>query len=156
IDIHTSGLCGGMSYAALDYFFAHRAISQQPFRPANGTTLYNYLYSRQVTSITSNLDKWTEIGFNPGGARNSEFFHWGVSAKPGERIDELKSFIDRGSPCVLGMQGDGSTGNHQVIAIGYSMGRYQGLLGDHIQDFKLYVCDPNYPGQIRTLIPDTN
>jgi hypothetical protein len=154
LDVRTSGLCGGMSYSALDYYFSHMPIPKQPFRPANGTTLHSYLYDRQVTSITSNLDKWAEIGFNPGGIRNTEFFNWGISAKKGERIDELKQFLDNATPCVLGLQGDGSTGNHQVIAFGYTMGRYLGDLGAHVEDFKIYICDPNYPIRMRTLIAD--
>src|SRR5919199_1099559 len=153
-DVRTSGLCGGMSYAALDYWFSGVPVPVQPFPPANGTTLYNYLYDRQVTSLLSNADKWAELYFNPGGARNTEFFHWGISAKKGERIDELRSYIDSGSPCVLGMYGVEGTGDHQVLAIGYDMGRYQGDLGPHIEDFKIFICDPNHPGQTMTLVPD--
>ena len=153
-DVRTSGLCGGMSYAALDYWFSGVPVPVQPFPPANGTTLYNYLYDRQVTSLLSNADKWAELYFNPGGARNTEFFHWGISAKKGERIDELRSYIDSGSPCVLGMYGVEWTGDHQVLAIGYDMGRYQGDLGPHIEDFKIFICDPNHPGQTMTLVPD--
>src|SRR4030095_8429228 len=45
------------------------------------------------------------------------------------------------------------TGDHQVIAIGYDMGRYKGDLGPHKEDFKIFVCDPNQPGEVRTLVP---
>ena len=154
LDVRTNGLCGGMSYTALDYYNTQAAVPTQRFPPANGTTLYSYLYDRQVDSITSNLDKWAEIGFNPGGARDAEFFNWGISAKSGERIDELKQLIDPGIPAVLDLQGDGSEGNHQVIAIGYDMGRYKGDLGAYAGDFKIFICDPNYPGEVRTLIPN--
>lgn len=154
LDWRTQGLCGGMSYSALDYYFTHVPIPKQPFKPANGTVLQRYLYDRQVTSITSNVDRWAEMGFNPGGARDTEFFNWGLETKPGSRIDELKSFIDKGIPCVLGMQGDGATGSHQVIAYGYDMGRYAGNLGANEADFKIFICDPNHPGESRTLIPD--
>lgn len=154
VDWHTSGLCGGMSYASLDYYYSKIPAPTQPFRPANGTPLHTYLYDRQVTSIESNIDKWVEIGFNPLGARNTEFFNWGLSAKKGERIDELKEFIDKGHPVVLGMQGDGDTDNHQVIAIGYDMGRYKGDLGAFKEDFKIFICDPNHPGRVMTLVPD--
>jgi hypothetical protein len=156
LDIRTGGLCGGMSYAALDYYFARLPMPSQQFRPANGTTLHSYLYDRQVTSIVSNVDKWTEIGVNPFGARDTEFFNWGISARKGERIDELKQFLDKGTPCVIGLQGHGSTSQHQMIAIGYEMGRYQGDLGAYIEDFKIFVCDPNAPEVTRTLIPDVS
>ncbi len=150
----TYGLCGGWSYAALDYFFSQVPVPNQTFRPANGTALHGYLYQRCVDQITGNLDKWAEIGFNPGGARNTEFFNWGLSAAPGGRIDELKQYLDNRVPVPIGLQGDGSTGNHVVVAIGYDMGRYAGDLGNFKEDFKILVCDPNAPTRTRTLIPD--
>jgi hypothetical protein len=159
VDWTTGGLCGGMSYAMLDYYYSGVPVPVQPFPPANGTTLYNYLYQRQKESLlgdglVSNVGKWVELRINPGGARNTEFFHWGLSAKKGERIDELKSFIDNGKPAVLGLYGIDGTADHQVVAIGYDMGRYKGDLGAHIEDFKIFVADPNYPGETRTLVPD--
>lgn len=159
LDWHTNGLCGGMSYAALDYYNTRVPIPTQRFRPANGTVLHSYLYERQVDSITNNLTMWAAIGDNPFGTSDSSLFNAGISATPGQ-IDALKQFIDQGTPAVLGLQGDGSTGNHQVIAIGYDMGLYKGDLGAHVEDFKVFVCDPNYPnypaGVVRTLIPDVN
>lgn len=154
LSITTGGLCGGMSYAALDYYFAHTSVPRQDFRPANGTPLQSYLYNRQVESIKSNLDKWTELGFNPGGARDSEFFNWGLQASNGGRLEELRSFLDNGTPVPLGLQGDGNTGTHQVVAIGYDMGRYKGDLGAFETDLKLFIYDPNHPNQTMTLVPD--
>jgi hypothetical protein len=154
LSVTTGGLCGGMSYSALDYYFAHAAVPRQDFRPANGTTLQSYLYNRQVESIKSNLDKWTELGFNPGGARNTEFFNWGLQASNGGRLQELRSFLDNGTPVPLGLQGDGNTGTHQVVAIGYDMGRYKGDLGAFESDLKIYLYDPNHPNQTMTLVPD--
>ena len=148
----TSGLCGGMSYSVLDYYFSSVPVPLQPFPPANGTTLYNYLYDRQVNSIVSNVDRWAELKFNPGGARNTEFFHWGLNRS--DRLMELQSFIDNGKPAVLGMYGIDGTGDHQVVAIGYEMGRYKGDLGVHMDEFKIFIADPNYPGETRTLVPD--
>ncbi len=154
LSITTGGLCGGMSYTALDYYFAHASIPRQDFRPANGTPLQSYLYNRQVESIKSNLDKWTELGLNPGGARNSEFFNWGLQASNGGRLEELRSFLDNGTPVPLGLQGDGNTGTHQVVAIGYDMGRYKGDLGAFESDLKIFIYDPNHPNQTMTLVPD--
>jgi hypothetical protein len=154
LSITTGGLCGGMSYTALDYYFAHASVPRQDFRPANGTPLQSYLYNRQVESIKSNLDKWTELGFNPGGARDSEFFNWGLQASNGGRLEELRSFLDNGTPVPLGLQGDGNTGTHQVVAIGYDMGRYKGDLGAFESDLKIFIYDPNHPNQTMTLVPD--
>lgn len=79
-DVRFGGLCGGMAYAALDYFYSGTPIPQQDTRPATGSALFNYIYNRQVTSITENLDKWAELGFNPFGWRTKEFFNWGLQA----------------------------------------------------------------------------
>ncbi len=154
MDVRTGGLCGGMSYSALDYYFAHTPVPQQTYRPANRTTLQSYLYNREVESLASNLDKWAELGFNPGGSRNGEFFNWGLQGTNGGRLEELRSFIDQGIPAVIDLQGDGGTGNHQVVAFGYSMGRYQGDLKNFEDDLKIVVYDSNYPMKTRTLIPD--
>jgi hypothetical protein len=153
-DVRTGGLCGGMSYTVLDYYFAHMPIPKQDYRPANRTALQSYIYNREVDSLASNLDKWAEVGFNPGGSRNGEFFNWGLQGTNGGRLQELRSFIDKGTPAVLDLQGDGDTGNHQMVAIGYSMGRYQGDLKNFESDLKIIVVDPNYPLQTKTLIPD--
>src|SRR5262245_18855197 len=39
------------------------------------------------------------------------------------------------------------SGDHQVLAIGYDMGRYKG-------DLKIFVYDPNHPNKTMTLVPD--
>ena len=152
VNMTTGGLCGGMSYSVLDYFNAKLPISTQDYRPANSTTLHGYLYNRQVASLVANADKWAEYLFNPGGARSAEFFNWGLN----ERLVELKSFIDRGVPVPLGMKSPngGIDGDHQVIAIGYDMGRYQGGLGPFKEDFKLFILDPNFPEKTMTLVPN--
>jgi hypothetical protein len=153
-DIRTGGLCGGMSYTALDYYFSHMAVPIQDYRPANRTTLQSYIYNREVDSLTSNLDKWAEVGFNPGGSRNGEFFNWGLQGTNGGRLEELRSFLDRRVPVAIDLQADGNTGNHQVVAIGYNLGRYKGDLKDFKEELKIFVYDPNYPRSVRTLIPD--
>jgi len=149
LEIRTNALCGGMAYAALDYYFANMPIPNQPFPPASQTILRQYLYGRQVKSIETNIDKWAEVklGF---GVRDTEFFNWGISA----RIQELKQFLDQGIPCVISLS-VGDLG-HQVVAYDYSMGRYKGDLGNYIEDFKIFVYDPNYPDQVMTITADKN
>ncbi|WP_350285775.1 hypothetical protein [uncultured Croceitalea sp.] len=160
IDWRTGGLCGGMVYTALDYYNTRgRTIPKTIYRPTEGSPLQRYLYDRQVTSLTSNLDKWAEIGLNPGGARNSEFFNWGLENKRGSRINELRSFIDRGIPVPLGMQSvgekDSDPGNHQVLAIGYDFGTAQDMAnGRYKRKMKIYIYDPNYANEIQTMVPN--
>jgi hypothetical protein len=164
-DITTGGLCGGMVYSALDYFYARAPIPRQTFMPAEGTPLQSYIYGRQVNSLERNLDRWAELGFNPGGARNREFFTWGLQVGSG-RLGQLMERIDRGDPVPLGLWecgGDcrctraGKTANcpgyHQILAIGYELGRYRGDVGQHIEDLSIFVYDPNYPGATLSLKP---
>jgi hypothetical protein len=150
LNVRTTGLCGGMSYAVLDYFWQHAAVPNQGYRPASGTVLQRYLYARQVDSILPNVDKWAEYTFNPDGMRNMEFFNWGLIGNG--KIAELRSFLDKGKPVVLGLIASATT-SHQVVAIGYDLGRYKGDLGQYKQDFKIYVYDPNHPGKVMTLVP---
>ena len=155
-DVRFGGLCGGMAYSALDHFNTRREISTQNYRPAAGSTLYNYIYTRQTNSIADNIDKWTELVFNPFGSRTTEFFNWGLQGFNGGRLQELRTSIDAGKPVPLGMfkQGNGGTGpHHQVLAIGYDMGRYKGDLGAHKEDLKIYIYDSNFPNAIMTLVP---
>jgi hypothetical protein len=155
------GLCGGMVYAMLDHYYAGVQIPQQTYAPSNRYPLQSYIYKRQAKSLQeSNLDKWLEVGFNPGGARSSEFFGWGIEMlRAGDRMNELKSMIDQGKPAPLGLYhsddaerfGYRNGGDHQVLAVGYDFGKYKGDKGQFLEDFKIFVVDPNYVGRILTL-----
>lgn len=155
-DLRWGGLCGGMVYAALDYFNRAATIPQQSFLPATGSPLFNHIYNRQINSLTSNADKWTELGFNPFGWRTTEFFNWGLQGWGGGRLQELRQEIDAGRPAPLGLfkAGNGGFGpHHQVLAIGYDMGRYKGDLGAFKEELKIFVYDPNHPGRVMALVP---
>jgi hypothetical protein len=149
------GLCGGMAYTMLDYYYSRSQVPQQTFRPATGSTLYQYIFNRQNTSVLENGDKWLELINNPFGWRTTEFFNWGLQGFNGGRLEELKSQIDVGKPVPIGLfqAGDGGVRpHHQVIAIGYQVGRYKGDLGEFKEDFKIFICDPNYPNKTMTLV----
>lgn len=149
-----SGFCAGMAYAALDYYRAGIAIPTQNFRPLKGTPLYEYIFNRQINANVYNADKWAELITNPFGWRTDEFFNWGLQGSNGGRIQELKEFIDNGKPVPIGLFKGGNGGfnaHHEVLAIGYDMGRYKGDLGNFKEDFKIYICDANFPNQTMTL-----
>lgn len=151
--ITTSGLCGGMVYTTLDYFYDPKGVPLQDYRPAVGYGLRDYLYRRQVNSLERNADKWAELGFNPGGIRNDEFWRWGLQ-KTG-RVAELRKSLDAGTPVPLGLHAcDGcGVGNHQVLAIGYELGAYNAAQAGY-PDLKIFIYDPSYPKQRRTLRTD--
>jgi hypothetical protein len=156
-DVRFGGLCGGMAYSSLDYFFGGVEAPNMTFRPAAQSPLFNHIYGRQERSTLENLDKWAELFVNPLGARNDEFFRWGLQGTNGGRLEELKNSIDAGKPCPLGLfkPGNGGAGpHHQVVAIGYDLGRYKGDLGPNQEDVKIFIYDPNFPNQTMTLVPD--
>ena len=156
VNISTGGLCGGMVYAAMDYFLGPGNATRMDYRPQVGSTLEQYIYGRQVTSLASNLDRWTDVSLtNPTGARNAELFNRGLLTE--QRLGEVRKSIDSGTPALLGlapMNGGGL--GHQVLAIGYDYGRYQGKLGDFKEDLRLFIYDPNLPGEVSVLRPDVN
>ncbi|HCL82336.1 MAG TPA: hypothetical protein DIC22_00105 [Chitinophagaceae bacterium] len=154
IRISVSGCSGGMCYAALDYYNRNMMAPKQSYQPPDNSLLYDYFYSRQLTSLFENTDKWQELTANPFGWQNHEFFNWGLQGTYGGRLQELKSYIDKGIPVPLGLFeiADGrSLPDNQVIAIGYDCGRYQGILGDYMEDVKIYCYNPAYPDMISTL-----
>jgi uncharacterized protein YjbI with pentapeptide repeats len=157
VNINFSGLCGGMSYAALDYYFSNTDIPPNTDTPNEGTQLTAYIRGRQWNTYATQGDKWVELVFNPFGWRTSEFWNWGVQGFNGGRLEELRREIDRGNPVVLGLFAAGSGGisssHHQVIAIGYDLGRYKGDLKGSKEDLKIFICDPNYPTEIMILRP---
>ena len=157
-DIVVGGLCGGMVYSALDYFNGATATPTQSYRPVSGTTLESYIYNRHLKSFEGHMDKWVELHANPFGARNSEFFKWGLEGKPGGRLQELRAKIDAGQPVPLGLKSlSANPGeDHVVLAYGYDMGRYKGDLGANQTDLKIFVYNPNYGNKKTTLVPVPN
>ena len=152
LNVESNGLCGGMTYSVLDYFLSGKQVPNQDYRPANATQLQSYFYGRQFTSLALNLDRWIEL-WDPAGLRSLEFFNWGLSGQ----LNALRSFIDRGVPVPLGLSRSGSGAlnhDHQVLAIGYDLGRYKSDLGNYKEDVKIYIIDPNHPGVMMTLVPD--
>jgi len=156
------GLCGGMVYSAMDYFRARKSVPPQNFKPANRTPLQSYIYARQNdAAMVNQLDKWAELRTNPFGWRDSEFFEWGLKGTGGGRWEELLQLINASNPAPLGLYEGGTanysgqkSGDHQVLAVGYSAGRYRGDGGDYKQEMKIFIYDPNYPGRTMTLMVD--
>lgn len=155
VDWRTRGLCGGMVFAALDYFHhSHIPLPTQDYAPADGTQLRDYIYARQTHSFIAggNFVRWAEYGVNPFGARNAEFYRWGLEG----RLDELRREIDAGRPVAIGLKGcnESCQGDHQVLAIGYDVGGYNGdPSSSSAQTIRIYIYDPNFPGQTMTMTP---
>lgn len=160
VDWRQDGLCGGVVFAALDFYNAGVAVPEIDYEPAPGTILRTYLEARHrdANLALANITKGIERGFNPGGARNDEFFRWGLEYKSGSQLANLINSINSGKPVALGLLScdEGCSGGHWVLAIGYDLGQYRTNLGPHQEDIKIYVYDPNFPRETKELRPDLN
>lgn len=139
------GLCGGMCFAALDYFHAGRKPSSRRTVPPKGSKLLDYLEERQFNSILP-----------PEGI--GKVLHWTLRSdralgrlSAGRQLRMLRNRIDKGDPAVLALirvkRLGNVTRNHQVIAWAYDFNEGNGSL---IID----LYDPNHPRQAPTLTFD--
>jgi len=139
-----AGLCGGMTFASLDFFSNNR-----PAPPVLSDPLFDYLCERQTDSLDL-----------PGGV--FRYMSWQTSADDsrmmfGKRIREgisyqtlttewpkIQALLDGGHLAPLGLIRTDSVSpkalsqNHQVLAYGYNLDPVAEIL-------TLRVCDPNYP-----------
>lgn len=125
IDFTTKGRCGGMAFAALDYWHHHLAIPEDSSLPVDGTLVSTYTYERLINSIVANAFKFFHF------MRTPDHPTWlngiGVArATREEEFPKLQQLIDQGQPCALGLtqaRDVGGFGNdHQVVAYGYEIG----------------------------------
>jgi hypothetical protein len=130
------GLCGGMCFAALDYYHAGRPAPAADTPPRPGTPLYHYLWARQ----------WDSLGGLAGIARIV-----GWMLRRGEAVarrtmarewPRLAARLVDGEPAVLLLVRAGGladpTQNHQVVVWGYDRDDATGRVS-------LRLYDPNHP-----------
>ena len=132
------GLCGGMCFAALDYFRAGRPIPQQRNVPAAGSKLRKYLEGRQVHSLLPPRGVLKVLSWMVRSDRSIG----GFTARTEFRM--LRTRINRGDPAVLALiradeRGD-ATKNHQVVATAYDFNQSTRRL-------TIDLYDPNRPRQ---------
>jgi hypothetical protein len=130
------GLCGGMCYAALDYFHAGLDVPPLYYPPAWGTPLHRYLLRRQIDSW-----RWLWVPLRT--------LWWMLSSDRSvaratlrRQLPRLLSSLDRGEPAAIVLirlhRGD-PTINHQVVVIGYECE----LPTERV---RLALYDPNHHG----------
>src|SRR5487761_1261826 len=104
-----AGLCGGMVFAALDYW--HAGTPPPPRQPAPADPLYGYLVRRLIAS-------WNV----PAGVAR---YYQGMNLHDGDRGPRIAADLDRGIPVPLGLVTVASSKptdlslNHQAVAYGY-------------------------------------
>ncbi len=144
----TYGLCGGMSFAAADFFLLRRQVPPADQPPAPGSPLFRYIQSRQTDSLGPRMSLIASFGRWMSAPDNSLL---GTRFATLEELHNVRQDLDRGLPVVLGLvyvryaNNRGSNGpagsawnNHQVLAIGHSRDRDETVIN---------VYDPNFPGR---------
>jgi hypothetical protein len=125
------GLCGGMTFAAIDYWLAGKTPG--PDRPAAGEPLYRYIVDRLIDSwhVPAGVARYYRWMSLPDGDRVVSLFGRRVIAERGlgwrtVRVQwpQIKKDLDRGLPVPLGVVTVASRNpkdlrlNHQVLAYG--------------------------------------
>ena len=135
------GLCGGMCFAALDYFHA-KVLPALDTVIDDGSALYDYLLLRQLRSLAApvvplKILEWM-IRDDLDVARRTA----------SREFPKIRRRIAKGNPAVLLLIRAGGfsdpTQNHQVVATGYD-------LDEATQDVKIFLYDPNHPDEEPTL-----
>jgi hypothetical protein len=127
-----AGLCGGMVFAALDYW--HTGIAPPTARPAPGQPLYRYIVQRLVDSWhlpagVAEYYLWMNL---PDGDTGFDLFGRDVVTERGvawhtieTQWPQIVADLDGGVPAALGLVTVASANpadlgaNHQVLAYGY-------------------------------------
>lgn len=129
------GLCGGMCFAALDYYNAQFTVPGETNVDKIEGRLYTYLAGRQLDSIPlPNLIKVIEWMLRENGDLGVRMVRY--------EIPKLRRALDKGQPVVIALirvQGlDNPTQNHQVLATGYDF-------DVQAKKMTIFLYDPNHP-----------
>ena len=131
------GLCGGMSFAALDYYYARRPVPEYTDGNALPKPFLNYLWERQLESlgltVIPRLIDWMLQSDQELALRIARY-----------EIPKIRRQLDQGRPvvlCLVRARGVSDlTVNHQVLSTGYDY-------NEGTRQFTLFLCDPNYVGE---------
>ncbi len=147
VSIATSGRCGGMAFASLDFFYLKKSVPTLDLEdaaslevPADGHPLADYLYTRQLHSMLTRFH----------GVRDGlRYLQWSGDStaalimKTTNEERKVVESLDRGQPVVLGLikatnrRLKAQGGNHQVVCYGYTTNA-----AGHRE---FYIYDPNEP-----------
>lgn len=134
------GLCGGMSYAAADYFIAGTPIPPDTAPPGEADPLYTSIYRRQV-------DSYGGIALPARVAQcmsTPDAGPQGLQAMSARELPAILARLDAGELvplCLIFVAADGKSrpwDNHQVLAYAHASDRDAPVI--------LRIYDPNYPG----------
>jgi hypothetical protein len=142
-----AGLCGGMVFAALDYW--HAGETPPAAQPAPGTPLYRYIVRRLIDSwhLPAGVAEYYQWMNLPDGDLGVDIVGRRIVAERGvswrtiiQQWPQIQAAIDEDVPAALGVVTVSSANpaelghNHQVLAYGYSIDETQVTIS---------VYDPN-------------
>jgi len=144
----SNGLCGGMVFCALDHFLAKQPIPAGKTPPTTGL-LFDTIVRRLLNSFNLPLGILGYIVLMhpdyPDGETRSGGLNFAPHGRAWQTIrvhwPEIKSMLDAGKPCPLGLVRVKSKElsqlgrNHQVLATGYDV-------SDDL--LTIFIYDPNY------------
>ena len=146
----TFGLCGGMSWAALDLFFDEQAVPVDSAPPPEGTVLFSRLVGRQADSLakTQLFQRVLTWQLLPDSTQWWRFWLDNIGKLVQQKEwPQLRTGLEAGKPqsiCLIRSAGiSGFANNHQVVAAGYE------TTPDGRVTVDLY--DPNHPGFVPKL-----
>jgi hypothetical protein len=142
IDFSTRGRCGGMAWAALDYYVNNLAVPAEDSLPRDGSPLADYCYSRLMENILAN--GWKFVHFMRTPLHPTLVNGIGVArATREEELPRLRQLLDSGKPCTLGLCQSTSLGelgnDHQVVAYGYE---------EQAPFTRIFIYDVNHPNDV--------
>lgn len=138
------GLCGGMCFAALDFFNEGDVVPENSDSLKLEKKLFTYLCDRQLDSlqipVLLKIIEWML-------AENSQI----TTRMTRYEIPKLRRRLDKDEPtvlCLIRVQGWGNpTLNHQVLATGYDY-------DEETKKMVIELYDPNHPGKEPTISLD--
>ena len=129
------GLCGGMSFAAIDYFKLGRPVPEFNEPEEINVKLFHFLWNRQLDSLRGGTMRKLVVSM----LRSDSSLGKVVVT---EEVPRLRALIDQGTPAALALvrvKGlKDPTHNHQVLATGYEY-------DPENQQMTLTLYDPNHP-----------
>ncbi len=148
------GLCGGMSFAAADYFAAGRPVPTEARQPAEGTALREYLHRRQMDSLGGLAAGLPQVARFTSHMRAPDLGAAGTRVFSAAHVDSVVRELQAGRLVMLGLvyvrtagnkqDAAGPVGqpweNHQVLAYAAARPTRPG------EPIRLRIYDPNFPG----------
>jgi hypothetical protein len=148
------GLCGGMSFAAADYFAAGRPVPSEASQPAEGTALREYLHRRQMDSLGGLAAGLPQVARFTSHMRAPDLGAAGTRVLSAAQLDSVVSQLQAGRLVMLGLvyvrtagnkqDAAGPVGqpweNHQVLAYAAARPTQPG------EPIRIRIYDPNFPG----------